>query len=145
MTLEEFIASNPDPGVASGYISSWEKYYQADGISISGLHLAHKGSMGYLSASQRACVESWIQQKSQQTLWELIDHIEQEYQVLYRSLKSYYTLLKAAGMSWHQGQKSPKYDESDESVVQERTESIHEWLAAHEQEIRAGRIKSLCR
>ena len=128
MTIEEFIASNPDPrelkralaikmrlqgmkhrqiqpvlGVASSYISRWEKCYQADGIS--GLRLAHKGSAGYLSASQRAAVVSWIEQESQRTLWELIDYVEQEYQVLYRSLESYYTLLKEAGMSWHKGKK----------------------------------------
>lgn len=28
-----------------------------------------------------------------------------EYDVLYRSLESYYALLRQAGMSWHQGQK----------------------------------------
>ena len=128
MTLDEFIASNPDPrelkralavkmrlqgmkhkqiqpvlGVASSYISRWEKCYRADGVP--GLRLAHKGSTGYLNESQRAAVVSWIGQKSQRTLWELIDYIEQEYQVLYRSLESYYALLKAAGMSWHKGQK----------------------------------------
>jgi len=50
-------------------------------------------------------VLSWIQQQSQRTLWEVIDYVEQEYQVLYRSLESYYTLLKEAGMSWHKGKK----------------------------------------
>lgn len=128
MTIDEFIASNPDPrelkralavkmrlqgmkhkqiqpvlGVASSYISRWQNCYQSDGVS--GLRLAHKGSPGYLSKSQRAAVVSWIGQKSQRTRWELIDYIEQEYQVLYRSLESYYTLFKAAGMSWHKGQK----------------------------------------
>ncbi len=128
MTIEEFIASNPDPrelkralaikmrlegmkhkqiqpvlGVASSYISRWEKCYQAHGVS--GLRLAHKGSTGYLSKAQRASIISWIQQKSQRTLWELIDYVEHEHQVLYRSLESYYNLLKAAGMSWHKGQK----------------------------------------
>ena len=128
MTLEEFIASNPDArelkralavkmrlegmkhkqiqpvlGVVSSFISHWEKRYQEDGVA--GLRLAHKGSCGYLSQSQRAAVIHWIQEKSQRSLWEVIEYIEQEYDVLYRSLESYYALLRQAGMSWHQGQK----------------------------------------
>ena len=131
MTLEEFIASNPDArelkralavkmrlegmkhkqiqpvlGVVSSFISHWEKRYQEDGVA--GLRLAHKGSCGYLSQSQRAAVIHWIQEKSQRSLWEVIEYIEQEYDVLYRSLESYYALLRQAGMSWHQGQKKPQ-------------------------------------
>lgn len=128
MTLEELIASNPNPrelkralavkmriqglkhreiqavlGVQSSYISRWEKRYREN--CVAGLRLGHKGSSGYLSDSQRQAVVEWIQQKIQRTLWELIDHIEQCYGVVYRSLQSYYELLKSAGMSWHQGRK----------------------------------------
>lgn len=128
MTIKEFIASNPDPrelkralavnmrlegmkhkdiqavlGVASSYISRWEQGYREHGVG--GLRLGHKGSTGYLDESQRDAVLCWIQSESQRTLWELIDYIEQEYHVHYRSLESYYTLLKRAGMSWQKGQK----------------------------------------
>ncbi len=128
MTIEEFIASNPDPrelkralavkmrlqgmkhreiqpilGVASSYISRWEQCYQNQGID--GLLLGHKGSTGYLSEAERTDVIAWIQEQSQRSLWEVIEHIEHKYDVLYRSLESYYTLLKQAGMSWQKGQK----------------------------------------
>ena len=128
MTLEELIESNPDPrelkralavkmrleklkhrqiqvilGVSSNYISRWESRYREQGVE--GLRLAHKGSQGYLSEEQRHAVIDWIAQKSQRTLWEVIEHIELSYGVSYRSLQSYYELLKSAGMSWHQGQK----------------------------------------
>lgn len=128
MTIDEFIASNPDPrelkralavrmrlqgmkhkqiqpvlGVASSYISRWQQAYQQQGVE--GFRLAHKGSVGYLNQSERTAVIDWIAQQPQRTLSEVIDHIEQHYQVLYRSLESYYALLKAAGMSWHQGRK----------------------------------------
>lgn len=128
MTLEELIASNPDPrelkralavkmriqglkhreiqavlGVQSSYISRWESRYREQGCS--GLRLGHKGSSGYLSNSQRQAVIEWIKQKTQRTLWELVDYLEHSYGVVYRSLQSYYDLLKSAGMSWHQGRK----------------------------------------
>lgn len=128
MTLEELIASNPDPrelkralavkmriqglkhreiqavlGVQSSYISRWERRYREEGLA--GLSLRHKGSSGYLSNSQRQAVIEWIKQETQRNLWELVDHVEHVYGVVYRSLQSYYDLLKSAGMSWHQGRK----------------------------------------
>ena len=128
MTLEELIASNPDPrelkralavkmriqghkhreiqpvlGVHSSYISRWESRYQEQGVA--GLRLKYRGSEGYLSSKQRLAVIEWIGQKTQRTLWEVIDHIENSYDVVYRSLQSYYELLHNAGMSWHQGVK----------------------------------------
>ena len=93
----------PILGVVSSYISFWEKRYREQGVP--GLSLAYKGSRGYLSGSQRSTVVGWIKEKSQRSLEEVIEHIEQEYDVVYRSLQSYYALLKQAGMSWHKGQK----------------------------------------
>lgn len=128
MTLEEFIAHNPDPrelkravavqmrlqglkhreiqailGVASSYISHWEQRYRADGVK--GLKLAHKGSQGYLNPSQRSQVIHWLKSKDTLALEELIEHVESHYGVSYRSLASYYELFKAGGMSWHKGRK----------------------------------------
>ena len=128
MTLEELISSQPDPrepkralavkmrvrgmkhreiqeilGVHSSYISRWSKSYQEQGIE--GILLKHKGSCGYLSQQERVIVKKWIRQKKQRTLWDVIEHIEQKYKVVYRSMQSYYDLLKSAGMSWHKGRK----------------------------------------
>lgn len=128
MTLEELIVSNPDPrelkralvvkmriqgmkhqeiqavlGVYSSYISRWEKSYREQGIE--GIRLKHKGSTGYLNESERVAVIDWIKQKTQRTLWEVIDHIQKSYNVVYRSMQSYYELLKSAGMSWQKGKK----------------------------------------
>ena len=129
MNIEEFIASNPDPrelkraiavkmrlsglkhreiqpilGVQSSYISHWEQCYQDQGVD--GFRLGYRGSAGYLSAAQRQAVTTWIAQQPERTLWEVMEHVEQTYNVVYSSSQSYYDLLKAAGMSWHQGQKN---------------------------------------
>lgn len=128
MTLEELIASNPEPrelkralavkmrlqgmkhhqiqpvlGVHSSYISRWENRYQQEGVA--GLRSKYKGSIGYLTQAQRQEVTDWIQQENQRTLWELIDYVEKQYGVVYSSLQSYYNLLQEAGMSWHRGKK----------------------------------------
>ena len=70
---------------------------------VAGIRLGHKGSTGYLNEGERIAVIDWIQQKTQRTLWEVIDHIENSYGVVYRSMQSYYELFKSAGMSWHKG------------------------------------------
>ncbi|NJO99077.1 MAG: transposase [Pleurocapsa sp. CRU_1_2] len=128
MTLEELIASNPEPrelkralavkmriqglkhreiksvlGVYSSYISRWESRYREQGVE--GLRLQYRGSQGYLNLREKVAVIEWIGQKTQRTVWEVIDYIENSYDVVYRSLQSYYELLHSAGMSWHQGVK----------------------------------------
>lgn len=128
MTLEELIASQPDPrelkralvvkmrisgmkhreiqeilGVHSSYISRWSKSYQEQGIE--GIRIKHKGSCGYLNREERMAVKNWIQQKKQRSLWDVIEHILQNYKIVYRSMQSYYDLLKGAGMSWQKGRK----------------------------------------
>ena len=128
MTLEELITSQPDPrelkralavkmriqgmkhreiqdilGVHSSYISRWSKSYREQGVE--GIRIKHRGSCGYLNQKERIAVKNWIKQKKQRTLWDVIEHIEQNYKVVYRSMQSYYELLKSAGMSWHKGRK----------------------------------------
>ncbi len=73
---------------------------------MAGIRLKYRGSIGYLSPKQRLTVIEWIGQKTQRTLWEVIEQIENSYDVVYCSLQSYYELLFSAGMSWHQGVKS---------------------------------------
>ncbi|EGJ34367.1 MULTISPECIES: winged helix-turn-helix domain-containing protein [Moorena] len=129
MTLEELMASNRDPielkraiamkmrlqglkhreiqpvlGVQSSYISRWERRNREQGVK--GLELAYKESLGYLKHSQSTEVIQRIKSKTQTTVWEVMDYIEQSYGVVYCSLQSYYELLKKAGMSWHKGKKA---------------------------------------
>lgn len=128
MTLEELIASNPDPrelkralavkmrlqgmkhreiqevlAVHSSYISRWERKYREGGLEK--IRLGYRGSKGYLDEKKRVAVIKWIEQKSERNLWEVIDHLEKKYGVIYRSMQSYYQLLKSAGMSWQKGRK----------------------------------------
>ena len=85
-------------GVHSSYISRWSKNYREQGIK--GILLKHKGSCGYLNHEERVALKKWIRQKKQRTLWDVIEYIEQRYKVVYRSMQSYYDLLKSRAISF---------------------------------------------
>lgn len=96
-------------GVSSGFISKWTRQYEQ--LGVSGLKLRYPGSVGYLETEQRQSVIAWLKSKNYWNLAELQTHIEQEYEVVFDSLQSYYTLFKQAGISWKKTQKrNPKAD-----------------------------------
>ncbi len=132
--LNEFIQSNPEPrelkravavqmflkgykhreiqeilGVSSGFISKWTKLYEM--LGLSGLRLGYQGSVGYLEPEQRQAIIVWLQSKDYWNLAELQGHVQDEYDVVFDSKQSYYTLFEQAGISWKKTQKrNPKED-----------------------------------
>jgi putative transposase len=140
--LSDFIASNPDArelkravavqmflkgykhreigesiGVSSGFISKWTGRYEEFGVS--GLRLGYSGSVGYLEAEQRQSVIAWLQGKNYWNLSELQAYVEAEYEVVFNSKQSYYTLFEQAGISWKKTQKyNPK---ADPELVEKKT------------------------
>ena len=140
--LKDFIASNPDArelkravavqmflkgykhreigeslGVSSGFISKWTKHYEQ--LGVSGLKLGYPGSLGYLEPEQRQSVIAWLKRKNYWNLADLQAHIEQEYEVVFESKQSYYTLFEQAGISWKKTQKrNPK---ADPELVEKKT------------------------
>ncbi len=140
--LTEFIQSNPDPrelkralavqmvlqeytyyeigdvlGVSLGFISKWRQTYEQQGAA--GLYLRHQGSRGYLSSKQRQGVVQWLQQKDYWNLSELQQYIEAQYDVVFESKQSYYSLFAEAGISWKKSQKcNPK---ADPEAVEKKT------------------------
>ena len=96
-------------GVSSGFISKWTQRYEESGVL--GLQLGYSGSVGYLKPEQRQEVMDWLKRKNYWNLTELQQHIEQEYEVVFNSKQSYYTLFEQAGISWKKTQKrNPKVD-----------------------------------
>jgi putative transposase len=95
--------------VSSGFISKWTGVYERQGVE--GLRLRHKGSLGYLDASQRQAVLTWLKQKNYWDLQELQAQIDDYYGVVFQSNQSYYELFHEAGISWKKTQKrNPKQD-----------------------------------
>lgn len=80
-------------------------------MNVSGLRLGYVGSVGYLEPWQRQAVLTWLQTKNYWDLAELQGHIQDEYDVVFDSKQSYYTLFEQAGISWKKTQKrNPKED-----------------------------------
>jgi len=120
--LHEFIQSNPDPRelkravavkmflqgykhreiqeilrVSSGFISKWTQLYKK--LGISSFQLRYPGSVGYLEPEQRQSVITWLQAKEYWNLVELQGYVQDEYDVIFDSKQSYYTLFEQAGIS----------------------------------------------
>ncbi len=159
--LQEFIQSNPAPRelkralavkmlieglkprkiqdileVSVAFISRCKADYAWSGVQ--GLKLKHKGSKGYLSSSDRQQIIEWIKNQKQVELRKLEDYIEGRYDIKFKAKKSYYALLKEAGMSWKKTQKTnPK---RDEALVKKKHQEICNLLAANREEIETGKL-----
>jgi putative transposase len=95
--------------VTAGYVVKWNGVYKKEGVR--GLRLQYKGSAGYLDDEQKGELIAWLKEKESWNLRELQKHIQQKYNLSYKSKQSYYDLFKAAGISWKKSQsRNPKKD-----------------------------------
>jgi len=140
--LNDFITSNPDArelkravavqmffkgykhreigeslGVSSGFISKWTGRYKQ--LGVSGLKLGYLGSLGYLKPEQRQSVLAWLKRKRYWNLAELQGYIAAEYEVVFDSQQSYYTLFEQAGIRWKKTQK--RNPQADPEWVEKKT------------------------
>jgi transposase len=105
--------------VTASYVAKWNGVYKKEGVR--GLRLQYKGSAGYLDKGQKGDVIAWLKEKESWHLSELQNHLQQSYNVSYKSKQSYYDLFKGAGISWKKSQRrNPKKD--PEQVVAKQTE-----------------------
>lgn len=112
--------------VSLGFISSSKQRYETHGIA--GLKVNYWGTQGYLNPEQKTAVLSWMSQKEVWTIEEVIEHLEVEHNVVYRSRQSYYTLMGQAGFSWKKAQPgNPLKDETQ--VAQKNSKSSIYWYA----------------
>ena len=105
--------------VSASFVSKWRGLYETQGAP--GLGLGYAGSVGYLTAEQRAEVINWIQSSAGQSpdVAAVRDYLQERYHVVYQSQQSYYELLHGAGLSYHKSEKvNPKRDE--EQVLERR-------------------------
>ncbi len=141
-TLTEFIQANPDArelkralavqmvqqdypyrkiqavlNVSLGFITKWKQVYEQQGVR--GLRLGYQGSQGYLTTEQRQSVLEWLNVQKRWNLSELQTYLDEQYDVVFQSKQSYYTLLADAGISWKKTQKqNPK---ADPDAVEKKT------------------------
>jgi putative transposase len=132
--LTEFITGNPEPrelkralavkmalenqpyaqitkllGIGKSSISYYRQRFEVQGLE--GLKLGYQGLKGYLTEPQREEIISWLRTRDYWSFDELVTYIDVNYQVVYASKQSYYTLFSEANISWKKSQKvNPKSD-----------------------------------
>jgi putative transposase len=105
-------------------VRKWRRRYEREGVA--GLQVRNRGSKGYLTIEQRQEVEDWLGAQETITVEEVRDEIETRYGIVYQSKQSYYALLEASGLSYHQTEKSnPKRSEAQ--VLERRAEIKKNW------------------
>ena len=97
--------------VSVNFVSKWRLQYNQHGAQ--GLSLSYKGAKGYLESPQKEQVLEWIIKQSPELDRQTLEvYLESQYGVIYRSTRSYYQLLQAAGISYKKRQAvNPKKDE----------------------------------
>jgi putative transposase len=105
-------------------VRKWRRRYEREGVE--GLAVRNRGSESYLRGEQRQEVEDWLGARETITVEEVRDEIEARYGIVYQSKQSYYDLLDASGLSYHQTEKSnPKRNEAQ--VLERREEIKKNW------------------
>ncbi len=123
-------------GVSASFVRDWKRAFKVGGIA--GIKLGYQGAIGKLTTEQRAEIIEWLKNKDYWHLDELINHVEDRYDVIYKSKQSYYDLFEQAKISWKRTQKvNPKFDED---LVKKKRIEINEFLAKHKTEIELGEM-----
>ena len=106
--------------VSDAFVSKWKIRFENEGAEA--LKLNYKGGTGFLTEDQRDEIIFYLRMQPHYSVKELRDYIEHHYGVVYHSKQSYYDLLKAGRMSWHQTQ--AVNPQRDEAQVQRKREEI---------------------
>ena len=123
-------------GVSKSFVRDWTKAFNVGGIA--GIKLGYQGAKGKLTSQQKTEIIEWIENKNYWHLDELINHLEDKYDVVHKSKQSYYDLFELGKISWKRSQKvNPKFDEE---LVKKKREGINTFLAKHKAEIELGEM-----
>jgi transposase len=123
-------------GVGKDFVGIWKKKFKANGIE--GLKLGYKGSEKYLTPEQIMEVSEWLKNRPYWHLDELINHLDNQYGVIYKSKQSYYDIFDLSRISWKKSQETnPKFDEE---LVKKKTDEINNVLAEKQPEIESGEV-----
>lgn len=103
-------------GVSKSFVRDWKKAFDAE---TAGIKLGYQGAKGKSNSDQKTEIIEWLQNKNYWHLDELMNYLEDKYDVVYKSKQSYYNLFDAAKITWKRSQKvNPKFDE--DQVKKER-------------------------
>ncbi len=122
--------------VSRQFISKWKNQVLFEGVES--LKLKYKGSKSELSVQEKEKVINWLRNKDYLMLSDLKIYLEKEYNLIYSSNQSYYSLLKEAKISW---KKTPKKNlAKNDRLGEAKKEEIEEKFKKWEEEIKSGEL-----
>lgn len=122
--------------VSHGFIGKWKKRYKSQGIE--GLKLAYQGKKSYLTNEQRQETIDWLKQQEFWDISELQCYLIDQFEVVFKSLASYYSLLNEARISWQKAQK--KNPRKNPEGIKKRLEEIQNILKVVQPEIEKRKL-----
>ena len=122
--------------VSRPFISKWKNQALFQGIES--LKLQYKGSQGYLKPEEKVKVIQWLKEQNYLRLSDLKNYLEKEYNVVFESDQSYYSLFKEAQISWKKTQK--KNPARNDDLVEAKKKEIENKLEKWQPEIEAGNL-----
>ena len=106
--------------VSHAFVSKWKIVFENKGADA--LKVNYKRGKGFLTEAQREEIIVYLRMQPHYSVEALRDYLEYHYGVVYQSKQSYYDLLTAGGLSWHQTQANNP--NRDETQVWRRREEI---------------------
>lgn len=110
--------------VSQSFISKWKNLVLFQGLNS--LKLKYKGRKSYLSSQEQEEIINWLKFQDYVRLQDLQLYIENQYQVIFESLQSYYLLFKQAKISWKKTQK--KNPAKNDKLVADKKKEIEKKL-----------------
>lgn len=123
-------------GVSISFIAKSQKKYLEAGIE--GLKLGYKGSSSYLKLSQIEEIREWLKPVERRNISELERHLIEEYDVVFKSRESYYSILRENQLSWQKGNKENPRKKPE--LINQRNQEIASRLREVRPKIEAGEV-----
>ena len=122
--------------VSQGYVSKWKKTFIAQGIQC--LKLGYTGAKTKLTREEVESTIKWLLCQEYWDISELEIYLREEYDVIFKSKKSYYNIYRKAKITRQKSERvNPRKKEEE---VKKRNEKINQILERNRGEIEWGQL-----
>ncbi|MEQ8971720.1 MAG: IS630 family transposase [Coleofasciculus sp. C1-SOL-03] len=113
--------------VSHSFISQWKNQALFQGVES--LKLQYKGRQSYLKLEEKDQTVQWLREQDYLRLSDLQNYLQEQYNVVFESNQSYYSLFKEAQVSWKKTQKRnpAKNDELVKAKKKEIEDKLGKW------------------
>lgn len=123
-------------GVSHQFISKWKNCLIFEGLEH--LRIKYKGRKSYLKLEEKQQLIQWLRGQKYLRLSDLRLHLQNNYNIVFESEQSYYSLFKEAGISWKKTQK--KNPARNDELVEAKKKEIEILLEKWQPEIETGNL-----